>query len=380
MSSNTAVLIDIAGDTYELVKSSDVIAADSKKGTKFWQAHVVRDATGEFYTCSSAWHTTKDGLSKKVWSKPYYATPTNEGRANSRGNEAQAYFEYDSMINKQTDKRLSEKPLPMLAQPYAKRKAKLTFPAFIQPKFDGMRVLYNGEEAWSRGNKPIIAEVFAHLHFHVDGNIIDGELILPENVKVNETMSAAKKFRAGISDKLLYRVYDIVDESLPYESRYALLQKIVAACGNPNIVLAETQFIENSDDVDRWHKTFTDQGFEGSIIRTRDGKYAINKRSDDLLKHKDFIDEEFEIIDIIPAGGGSSAEVGKFVCKSPANATKPTFESTATGDEAQRRDYLVNKQKYIGKFAKVKFREFTAYGQPFHSNVLEIRDTKEGGY
>ena len=47
---------------------------------------------------------------------------------------------------------------------------------------------------------------------------------------------------------------------------------------------------------------------------------TINKRSNDIQKHKDFIDGEFEIVDVIPAGGGSSEDVGKFVCVTEAGA------------------------------------------------------------
>jgi hypothetical protein len=374
--------VDINGIFYVIEKFSDVIDAPSKKGTKFWQGFVVSSTSGyrKFFTCTLSWSTTKDGgFSKQKWSTPFFAVPTNEGRANARGNEAQAFFEFDSMVQKEIDKRQSDKPLPMLAQKYSERKQHIVYPCAVQPKFDGMRCLYDGNTAWSRGNKEIIPEVFAHLHFDSLGYIIDGELILPDNPKVNETMKAAKKYREGISDQLVYRVYDIVDESLTFVERSALLKNIVYNCGNPNVILADTMLANSEAEVLALHEAITVQGFEGTIIRNLAGLYTINKRSNDLQKHKDFVDAEYRIVDIIPSGGGIAETVGKFVCID--DASGETFESTATGTFEEREEYLANKYRYIGKYAKVKFRETSGKnGVPFHSNVLEIRDSNDGGY
>jgi ATP-dependent DNA ligase len=373
-----APIVEIGGIIYAVEKSSNEIEADGSKTKKYWQGHVLRSPMNRWFTASSSWRATATGLSKVVWSAPYYAEPTNEGRANFRDNKEQAFFEFDSMVNKQTDKRLSEKPLPMLAQKYQDRAKHITFPCAVQPKFDGMRVLYNGIEAWSRGNKNVIPEVFAHLEFDTQGYTIDGELILPGNLKVNKTMEAAKKFRPGLSDKLLYRVYDIVDATVPFRDRYALLVRLVNAAANKNIIIADTLTAFSDDDIKKCHESFVLAGFEGTMIRNLDGLYTINKRSNDLQKFKDFVDEEFLIVDVIPAGGGSSADVGKFVCVTESGER---FESTATGDYETRHDYLVNKQNYVGKYARVKYREMSGKNSvPFHSNVLEIRETKEDGY
>jgi DNA ligase-1 len=374
-------LIVIDSRVFEIVHSSDVIDAPSKTGTKFWQGHVVKDGAGVFYTTTASWKTTNSGLSKIVWAIPYKGEPKNVGRANETTNMDQAFLEFESMVKKEIDKRQSTKPLPMLAQPYGDRKKYIKFPCAIQPKYDGMRMLYDGTTAWSRGNKEIIPEVVQHLHFDTKGHIIDGELILPDNPKVNEVMKAAKKYRPGVSDKLIYRVYDIVDETMTFQERFFRLTEIVNGLqtnGNANIVLSNTVTVGGEELIEYWHSEFVKEGYEGSIIRNLDGRYTINKRSNDLQKHKDFVDGEYEIVDIVPAGGGSSSEVGKFVCRTE---NGDLFESTATGTEAERREYLSNKLSYIGKFAKVKYRELSgATNVPFHSNVLEIRETENAGY
>jgi ATP-dependent DNA ligase len=372
--------VEIGGVRYSIVKSSPIIEAEGKTGKKFWQGHVVYNyVTDRNFTCTSSWKETKGGTgtSKVVWSEPYYAEPKNIGKVNATTNYEQAVSEFNSMVQKERDKRESEKPLPMLAQTLSKRKSKLKFPCFIQRKYDGMRVLYDGDTAWSRGNKEVLPEVFAHLQFETQGYIVDGELLFADNQKVNEVMSAARKFRKGISDQLIYMIYDLVDADKLYEERLQIITALVDVADNKNVRLAPTIAIPNEEEGLKFHAQFTSEGFEGSIWRNKDGKYSINKRTDDLQKHKDWIDEEFKIINIIPAGGGSSAEVGKFVCIAK---NGDEFESTAMGSFEDRKELLQNKNDYIGKYAKVKYRELTAYGVPFHSNVLEVRETKTGGH
>jgi len=127
-----------------------------------------------------------------------------------------------------------------------------------------------------------------------------------------------------------------------------------------------------------WHEHFVGQGFEGTMIRNIESFYSAGQRVNDLQKFKDFEDEEFEIVDIYPAGGGSSEKVAKIKCITEEGND---FESTLMGSEEYREDVLTKKHLYIGKFAKVKYRERSGVKNvPFHSNVLEIRSTRNEGY
>jgi hypothetical protein len=93
-------------------------------------------------------------------------------------------------------------------------------------------MLFDGEVGFSRGNKEIIPEVIQHLKFDTGGYMLDGELMLPNNVLLQESMSAIKKYRPGISDKLEYHVYDIVNTDLPYEDRMRLLETMFLSRDN----------------------------------------------------------------------------------------------------------------------------------------------------
>lgn len=224
----------------KIIKSSDWLISENKNGgEKFWQLHILRDGN-DYYTQTSWYQISKTGRETKMQhSEPYYATPTNVGRANERNSKAQAEFEFDAILKKQRDKgfrakgeRKNVRPMPMLAHKFQDHKGKLNFPVHVQPKLNGMRMLFDGNVGWSRGNKEIIPEVIQHLKFDTGGYILDGELMLPDNVLLQESMSAIKKYRPGISDKLEYHVYDIVNTDLPYKERMKLLETMFLSRDN----------------------------------------------------------------------------------------------------------------------------------------------------
>jgi ATP-dependent DNA ligase len=369
---------------YAIVKSSPILEAEGSKGTKYWQAHVIRGTDGLFYTTSASWYKTSTGkTSKVVWADPYYAEPVNVGKSNATTNEQQAHAEFASMVAKQTRLRSNDRVQAQLAKKLSDRveKGKVTFPMVIQPKYDGKRLLTDGEGAWSRGNKDQIREPIAHIMPIQTGDLIlDGELTLPDITKVNAVMSAAHKYHQGVSDTLVYTVYDIADETAPYQARRLKLEAWYERVGhkNPFIRLADSWVVNSLEEGMAIHARLTEQGYEGTIWRSLDAPYKSGKRSDGLLKHKDFITEEYEILDIVPQGGGTGERRAKFIC---IDGKGDQFESNATGTEAEQLEYLENAASYRGKWATVKYRELSGAKQvPFHSNVLEVRETKDGGY
>ena len=371
----------------KLVKSSKVMVAKNKAGLqKFWQLHIYSDGA-EYYTRTS-WHQiTKTGReTKEQFSEPYYAAPTNEGRANERDSKAQAEFEFDAIIKKQRDagflfegERATEdaRPLPMLAHKFRDHGHKVVYPVYVQPKLDGMRMLFNGTTGWSRGNKDIIPEVIKHLQIDTKGYILDGELILPGNGPLQDTMSAAKKYRPGISDKLQYWVYDIIDPTMTFAGRYDILLGGLAeggmARGNRNIISTPTYVVRTEQEVLKYHQQFVDAGYEGTIIRDPNGEYEIGKRSYSLLKMKDFQDEEFEIVDVID-GGGSAVGQAIFRVKTKEGNI---FESTPQASHEDRKEMFKNRKKLIGKWLTCKFYGKTKDGIPVFNNGVAIRDWRD---
>jgi DNA ligase-1 len=117
------------------------------------------------------------------------------------------------------------------------------------------------------------------------------------------------------------------------------------------------------------HDMYVDQGYEGIIIR-RNAEYEYF-RSKNLLKLKHWIDEEFEIIDVLEGIGNRSGMMGKLVLKMK---NGETFEANAKGTYAYYKELLINKKDYIGKMATLKYQNLTPAGKPRFGTIIAIRD------
>jgi hypothetical protein len=159
----------------KVIKEGEVLQSKTRNGlNKYWRGLIYQNGE-KYFIGSRHWQTKADGESSKVTdSIPYAVKPKNVGKANETTPAEQAESEFDSMIKKQMDKNylpegveVSEDklPLPMLAQKFSERKSKIAWPAYVQPKYNGMRMAFDGEFAQSRGGKPIIPEVVQHLKF-----------------------------------------------------------------------------------------------------------------------------------------------------------------------------------------------------------------------
>jgi DNA ligase-1 len=312
-------------------------------------------------------------------SEPYFAAPTNEGRANARDSKAQAEFEFDAIIKKQRDKgyrakgeKKNTRPMPMLAHKFADHKGKVDFPVAVQPKLNGMRMLFDGENGWSRGNKEVIPEVIQHLKFDTGGYILDGELMLPNNVLLQESMSAIKKYRQGISDKLEYHVYDIVDDTLTFWERHQIITDLIQKAP-ANVKMVKTVKATDESQVSHLHQLFVKDGYEGTMIRDPQMKYEIGKRSYSLLKLKDFVDSEYKILDVVD-GEGSDVGLAIFVLDA---GNGQTFNCRPEGTQENRAELYKNRKQLINKYMTVRYQELSRDGVPIFPVGVAIREWGE---
>lgn len=364
----------------QVVKSSEWLIGENKSGgKKFWRLHIVRDGD-KYYTQTEWYQLTKTGReTKRQTSEPYYAAPTNEGRANERDSKAQATFEFDAILKKQMDRgfyrdgeRPDIRPMPMLAHKFTDHKKKVEFPVYVQPKLNGMRMLFDGTNGWSRGNKEVIPEVIQHLTFDTDGHILDGELMLPNNVLLQESMKAIKKYRPELSSQLLYHVYDIVDNTLIFEERNTVIQKLAKKFPK-NVLVVSTHKCQNESDVVKAHKQFTKDGFEGTMIRHPHMTYEIGKRSYSLLKLKDFVDAEYRIVDVVD-GAGSDVGLAIFELETPDGQR---FNCRPEGSQENRAELFNQRRDLIGLYMTVRYQELSRDGIPIFPVGVSIREWGE---
>ena len=135
------------------------------------------------------------------------------------------------------------------------------------------------------------------------------------------------------------------------------------------IHIVETLILKSADEIIPMHDKFVEDGYEGLMIRL-DKPYQ-NKRSRYLLKYKCFDTEEFTILGI-EAGRGNKATMAAFM-RFRTKDRKP-FRAGINSDETECREFLNNKEDYIGKLATVKYFRYTPDNIPRFPKVIAVRD------
>lgn len=363
----------------KVVYETELQVAESSRGNKkFWIGRVLEDDFSNFYTESQYWQKTRSGESERIRSEPKFIEGKNIGKSNETTPRNQAIAEIESEKRRKQDtgywdfgKEPPERfPLPMLAHRYDERGHDIKWPAYIQPKLDGFRCLSNGEIAWSRKGKPFVPAVQELLKFNIGNAILDGELMLPkEEFTFQETVSAVKR-RNKNTPLLEYHVYDIMNENKTFKERHTeLIGLFRAADLHERFKLVGTAFVRNESEMMEFHGENNEAGYEGTIIRNIDALYKIGHRSENLQKVKDFVDDEFTIVDVVD-GEGREEGCAIFIVQVP----KGTCDVRPRGTLPDRRKMFSDRKRLIGKQLTVKYQGFTDKGSLRCPSGITVRD------
>jgi DNA ligase-1 len=263
---------------------------------------------------------------------------------------------------------------PMLAHDYNDYKEKIKYPVVTQPKLDGVRCIIDIDGMRSRNGKELISAPHIHealkpLFEKYPDLVFDGELYAhkSDGVDFNKIISCVRKTKPTQDDiieskqHIQYWIYDLPSHVGVFTERYnSLLELELPEC----CVIVPTEQADNKNDISAYYSDYIANGYEGQMIRVLDSEYE-NKRSKHLLKHKSFIDAEFEIRGVVEGKGKLTGKIGKLVFDG--------FDSAVNGDH-EYLEMLFKQGDLIGKKATVKYFELTTDGIPRFPKVIAIRD------
>lgn len=300
------------------------------------------------------------------------AKPKNVGRANETTAEEQAVKEAQAMWQAKLDRKYRRTveeakeplPLPMLAKDFFKREKKVVWPVHVQPKLDGIRCLaqwWEGKlELTSRSGKPLICphitDELASIRPQRTEVVLDGELYIHGGSF--QTITSLVKRPREESKAVRLWVYDILsmsDLDFPWSDRHDMLEYFFSGEGFEHLVKVPTYAAGTREAVINFQSQFLNDGYEGAIVRQLHGKYLFGYRSDELLKVKDFMDEEFRIVGWKP-GVGKMANVPIWTC---VTAEGKEFDVVSKGTMEHRQGLYPRAHEFIGQWLKVKFFEWT---------------------
>lgn len=317
---------------------------------------------------------------KLTTSKPTICEPKNVGKKNERSANEQAISEAESRFKEKLNKgyslKLEESGAKyfevMLAESYRDKstgepqkwvqKQVWDNPAkkFVQPKLDGLRSVNNEMKLSSREGKPFVTCP----HLLQDKMILDGELYNHQFKDDFNAIVSMIKQQKPTEDDIAYArkwaqmwVYDAPGVKGNFEKRYEALKKFFDENKNEPFmrafILVPTYEVKNEEELKEYHEKFKKLGYEGTILRVSDKNYE-NKRTRQLLKYKDFIDEEFLIVGHIEGKGGRKGTIGKFILQHDKDSGK-TFKANVKGKFSYLKEVWKNRDSYIGKQATVQY-------------------------
>jgi ATP-dependent DNA ligase len=265
---------------------------------------------------------------------------------------------------------------------------KIKYPAYVQRKLDGFRCLSN-----IKNNKVILyskgMKEFVYLN-HIKKEILKiKELLNNENIYLDgelykfclglhDISSLVMKKYASKSDEELmkqisYNIFDIfnitnLNES--FEQRYKNLKKIFKYNNFKYLKLVTCENVNYYEEIKNLDIQYLYEGYEGVIVRNKDGIYKLNSKSYDVLRTKEFKKKEFEIIG---AKMGSGTQNGAIIWQLKCN--NKSFWAIPIGtikDRIQKYKEFINfPNRFIGKFAKVKYLVMDSDGCITRNPIVE---------
>lgn len=317
---------------------------------------------------------------KKTTSKWTVCKGKNIGKANATTDEEQALKEAQAVYQKKLDKhyykdisKVDEVKFvkPLLAKSFDKHPHVQFGRDYSQPKLDGVRCIVTKDGMFYRSGKaiasaPHIYKALKPIFDQFPDFIFDGELYASHlKDDFEKLISLARKAKPNeeelkeCAENLQYWIYDMVDFTIPFSNRINVVRNMIDKL-HPSLVVCPTTLLTSQEQMDELYQSYLQEGQEGQMIRNGNSVYE-GKRSKNLLKRKEFKDEEFTIIDIIE-GQGNWTGYAKSVAY--LNKDGNRFDSGIKGTQAYCKDLLENKDKYIGKTATVRYQNMTSAGIP----------------
>ena len=271
----------------------------------------------------------------------------------------------------------------MLAHKYNEDKA--DYPAFIQPKLDGVRCLFTAKGAFSRANNQFmnvehIEQALKPFFAKNPTAVLDGELYnhglkddFEKIISLVKKRKPTKDDRVEAAELVEYHIYDVASMKIAnYTTRLNYINSISNFQWNHILRRVDTKVALDFDDALKMHKKNLKLGYEGSIYRSFEGKYK-GTRSWDLMKFKDFHDAEANIVGYEIGKGKREGTLGKFIMQD--------YEGNKFGcppgkgyNYKDLANMLENIHDYIGQYATFTYFERTKAGSYRHPHYKAIRN------
>lgn len=236
-------------------------------------------------------------------------------------------------------------------------KSKVHFPAYVEPKYDGIRAIIFREEdeqtVLTRYGNKINLPVY-----DIPPGIYDSEIIKPG--KDFDTLSG--EIRSGDYEGIRLMVFDYLTwdewdrrQAPLQEARRKRLEDIARQYFKEPLHITDVSIAYSEGDVEELYNKAIMAGEEGIVIKPFDAEYRWGLRGD-WYKYKKEDFEDVEIIGFTEGTGKFSDSLGALVVR---DSQGREFKVGVGFSDQMRKDIWNNKSKYIGKIVEIAFMERT---------------------
>jgi ATP-dependent DNA ligase len=290
----------------------------------------------------------------------------------------------------------------MLASPFDGDK--LEFPAFVEPKYDGMRAIAfiqkgspiqmltrSGHEIDIELLPPVLlseATILADAlqpYLGFDWIVLDGEIM---GTDFQDTMKNGRK-KEGKFDSAKFYVFDALRYSefykmqkpsaLPYKERRKMLRMAHDAVMDQNVtltkvVLPQAYLVNSEAEIQNYYEVFRSKGYEGLIVKAAEGRYR-QRRHSDWMKMKGFETLDLPTVGVVEGTGKYVGMAGALVVNH-----KGVHVNVGTGlSDAQRKEIWTDwlgEKKLLGSLVEVGYQELTPDNSLRHPRFIKFRHDK----
>ena len=327
---------------------------------RFWKIYITVDKSGRGFIGKEF------GIKGGKVSRPkpreikYKTTPSSQEMYNKLYKLAETKWKNKNRTGFNTNVPKIGAITPMLAYDYTKYSHRITFPAYVQIKYDGYRALTDMSRHILLSRRMNELPNVAHITKELakigagDGVYLDGELYLPEGIfELKSTLSGKTKLKPTY---YVFDMFDINQMEMGFEERWKRLQKLLKGHKFKYIKLVETMKVKNDANIHQHLAKFIKAGYEGLVVRNAAGPYKLRGRSMDVQKLVEIKRGYFTIV------GYRAAEGEQVVWELKCQKSKRTFCASPMGTHEYRRQLLKNAPQYIGKKVLVKYFDIDGEG------------------
>ncbi len=394
----------------------ELFTLDTKGKTRFWKATSSLELNADGYISILIEHGVL-GSDKVVKKERFTKSGKNKSKSNETTIKEQALLDISYLYQKQLDdgyvfdlEEYKEPLQPQLAHPYEKRKHTVNFDYkhstasndysnryYASKKLDGVRLFIFVSEGKvtkfeSRTGKPF--KYFTHIATAIESKlsesdkvlkniIFDGELFnknIPFNVLsslINSDDYITNTFNGVVykTEQVQFHCYDRVNLDKREEDYFTRFIDVSIPVEDNVVFKVENKIIKSEQDMIILGRKWIAEGYEGLMLRNGWTPYDFGKRSNNLLKYKIMLDEEFLILDIIDSENEPGQPIFVVEVQKETEKDKPlTCNVRMKGEKKENEKYLTNKKDYVNKWLKVQYQTKSEYNVPLFPVGLEIRE------